>query len=104
MRCYKCKRHLVTTLCEACRSWPLKTGGASPSDGAAQRIDSPGEYKLASSWAPACCGPHLAEARAGPSVSVLGVSTPHRFSLTILAISLLWAQPLQSLSLSARSL
>lgn len=62
------------------------------------RIHSPGEYNLASSRAPACCGPHLADPRPGPCGSGLCVSAPQPFSLTILAISPVRAQPLQSLS------
>lgn len=78
------------------------TGGTSLWDGAAERIDSPGEYKSASSRAPACCGPHLAEPRPGPFGSGLCVSTPQPFSFTILAISPLWAQPLQRLCTHSR--
>lgn len=73
------------------------TGRTSSLDGAAKRIHSPGEYKLASSRAPACCGPHLAAPRPGPCGSGFCVSAPQPFSLTILAISPPWAQPLQSL-------
>lgn len=63
------------------------------------KIDSPGEYKLASSLAPAWCGPHLAMLRPGPCGSGFGASTPQPFSSSILAISPLWARPLQPLSL-----
>lgn len=73
------------------------TGGTSPYDGAAEGIDSPGEYKLASSLAPACCGPHLSAPRPGPCGSGFCVSAPQPFSSPILAISPLWARPLQSL-------
>lgn len=90
--------HLVTTLCKACRyvtslmdTW---TGGTSPYDGAAEGIDSPGEYKLANSLAPACCGPHLRAPRPGPCGSGFCVSAPQPFSSPILAISPLWARPL----------
>lgn len=93
--------HLVTTLCKAWRYvTPLTdtwTGWTSPYDGAAEGIDSPGEYKLASSLAPACCGPHLSAPRPGPCGSGFCVSAPQPFSSTILAISPLWARPLQSL-------
>lgn len=62
--------------------------------GGAERIDSPGEYKLASSWAPACCGPHLTAPRPGPCGSEFSVAPPRPSSWTILAISPLWARPL----------
>lgn len=78
-------------------SWTLEPGGSSPGDGAAKEIDSPGEYKLASSLAPACCGPHLSAPRPGPCGSGLCVSAPQTFFSPILAISPLWARPLQSL-------
>lgn len=72
-------------------SWSLEPEatslGGQASDGAADKIDSPGEYKLASSLAPACCGPHLSEPRPGPRGSGLCISAPHTFFSPILAIS-----------------
>lgn len=63
------------------------------------RLDSPGEYKLASSLAPAWWGPHLTMLRPGPCGSGFGASAPQPFSSSILAISPLWARPRQPLSL-----
>lgn len=80
------------------RSWILEPESKS-NEGARTKIDSPGEYKLASSLAPAWCGPHLAMLRPGPCGSGFGASTPQPFSSSILAISPLWARPLQPLSL-----
>lgn len=57
--------------------------------------DSPGEYKLASSLAPAWCWPHLTVVRPGPCGSGFVASAPQPFSSSILAISPLWARPLQ---------
>ena len=58
-----------------------------PGERVPERIHSPGEYRVASSRAPACCGPHLAAPRPGPCGSGLRVSPPHSLSFTVLAIS-----------------
>lgn len=92
--------HLASTLGEAWRYVHATHGhlnrGNEPGR-AAEGIDSPGEYKLASSLAPACCGPHLSAPRPGPCGSGFCVCAPQPSSSPILAISPLWARPLQSL-------
>ena len=51
-----------------------------------EEIGSPGEYKFASSRAPACCGPHLASVLPFSRCSDDPASGPHPSSFTSLAI------------------
>lgn len=74
----------VTTLCHATELGRRKR--CQPE--LPRRIHSPGEYRSASSRAPACCGPHLAAARPGSCGSRFCVSSSQPFWFTELAISL----------------